>query len=120
MLTRRLNALVEAGLLERQRYSERPPRDEYRLTDRGRDFRPVLLAMLAFGNRHFAPEGASVEIVDAKTGKPADPVLVDRLTGRPLVSPEFKLAPGPAARESTRRRLATSARGLVDVEGVGP
>ena len=109
MLTRRLNALVEAGLLERRRYSERPPRDEYRLTDRGRDFRPVLLAMLAFGNRHFAPEGASVEIVDAKTGKPADPVLVDRLTGRPLVSPEFKLAPGPAARESTRRRLATSA-----------
>jgi hypothetical protein len=71
-------------------------------------------------NRHFAPEGASVEIVDAKTGKPADPVLVDRLTGRPLVSPEFKLAPGPAARESTRRRLATSARDLLDVEGVGP
>ena len=136
MLTRRLNALVEAGLLERRRYSERPPRDEYRLTDRGRDFdwtvaettdpaarrdfRPVLLAMLAFGNRHFAPEGASVEIVDAKTGKPADPVLVDRLTGRPLVAPEFKLAPGPAARESTRRRLATSARGLLDIEGVGP
>src|SRR3954463_10547745 len=97
MLTRRLKALVEAGLLERRRYSERPPRDEYRLTDRGRDFRPVLLAMLAFGNRHLAPEGASVHIVDAKTGKPADPVLVDRLTGRPLVSPEFKLAPGPAA-----------------------
>src|SRR5215203_4411805 len=102
MLTRRLNALLEAGLLERQRYSERPPRDEYCLTERGRDFRPVLIAMLAFGNRHFAPEGASVEIVDAKTGKPADPMLVDRLTGRPLVSPEFKLAPGPAARKSTR------------------
>jgi hypothetical protein len=47
-------------------------------------------------------------------------VLVDRLTGRRLVSPEFKLAPGPAARESTRRRLATSARDLLDVEGVGP
>ena len=29
MLTRRLNALVDAGLLERRRYSERPPRDEY-------------------------------------------------------------------------------------------
>ena len=100
MLTRRLDALVEAGLLERRRYSERPPRDEYLLTERGRDFRPVLIALVAFGNRHFAPEGASVEIVDAKTGTPADPVLVDRLTGRPLVSPEFKLAPGPAAREA--------------------
>src|SRR6187431_2939241 len=48
MLTRRLHGLVEAGLLERRRYSEHPPRDEYRLTDRGRDFRPVLIAMLAF------------------------------------------------------------------------
>ena len=32
ILTRRLKALVEAGLLERRRYSERPPRDEYVLS----------------------------------------------------------------------------------------
>ena len=38
MLTRRLNALVEGGLLERRRYNQRPPRDEYVLTERGRDF----------------------------------------------------------------------------------
>src|SRR5436305_9679729 len=50
ILTRRLNALVEAGLLERRRYSERPPRYEYLLTERGRDFRPVMQAMLAWGN----------------------------------------------------------------------
>src|SRR5919204_89646 len=60
MLTRRLNALVKGGLLERRRYSERPPRYEYLLTERGRDFRPVLLALLAWGNKHFTPEGASV------------------------------------------------------------
>jgi len=53
ILTRRLVALVDAGLLERHRYSVHPPRDEYRLTPRGRDFRPVLIALLAFGNRHF-------------------------------------------------------------------
>ena len=57
MLTRRLAALVESGLLERRRYSERPPRDEYCLTARGAISRPVLVAMLAWGNRHFAPEG---------------------------------------------------------------
>src|SRR5580700_6781336 len=73
MLARRLTALVEAGLLERRRYSERPPRDEYVLTDRGRDFRPVLLSLLAWGNRHFAPEGASVQLVEAATGAVADP-----------------------------------------------
>src|SRR5215467_11430043 len=78
MLTRRLNALVESGLLERRQYSDRPPRDEYLLTERGRDFRPVLWALLAWGNRHFAPEGPSVVIVDAENGRPADLVLVDR------------------------------------------
>ena len=64
MLTRRLNALVASGLLERRRYSEHPPRDEYVLTARGRDFRMVTVALLTWGNRHFAPEGASVMLVD--------------------------------------------------------
>ncbi|HEX3404512.1 MAG TPA: helix-turn-helix domain-containing protein [Acetobacteraceae bacterium] len=111
MLTRRLTALVEAGLLERHRYSEHPPRDEYRLTARGHDFRPVLLAMLAWGNRHFMPEGPSVLIVDAKSGAAADPVMVDRATGRPLIGPDYVLVPGPAAADSTRRRLASGSRG---------
>ncbi len=49
MLTRRLNSLVEEGMLERRQYCDRPPRSEYILTERGRDFRQVLLAMLAWG-----------------------------------------------------------------------
>jgi DNA-binding HxlR family transcriptional regulator len=106
MLTRRLNALVEAGLLERRRYSERPPRDEYVLTERGRDFRPVLWALLAWGNRHFVPEGPSVLIVDVETGRPADPVLVDRNTGKLMTPDTFRSVPGPAADESTLARFS--------------
>ena len=97
MLTRRLNALVENGLLERRRYSERPPRDEYVLTEKGRDFRPVLWAMLAWGNKHFAPEGPSVVVVDAETGAQADPVMVDRVSGKVMTHPAFRSIPGPAA-----------------------
>ena len=104
MLTRRLNGLVEAGLMERRRYSERPPRDEYVLTERGRDFRPVLLALLAWGNRHFAPEGASVVVVNRETGSEAEPILVDRLTGTPITETAFTTAAGPAADDRTRRR----------------
>ncbi len=103
MLTRRLNALVAGGLLERRRYREHPPRYEYVLTARGRDFRPVLLALLAWGNRHFTPEGKSVLIVDSRTGVEVDPIVVDSATGRPLVEPDFRTAPGPAADERTRR-----------------
>jgi len=119
MLTRRLNALVAAGLLQRYRYSLHPPRHEYLLTERGRDFRQVLLAMFAWGNRHFAPEGASIVIADARTGAQADPILVDRTTGRLIVDPDYVLAPGPAATETVRRRLA-GARGRLLPAGKNP
>ena len=91
MLTRRLKALVAAGLLERRQYCKRPPRDEYVLTERGRDFRPVMLSLMTWGNRHFAPEGSTVQIVHAATGEVADPVLVDRATGLPIDGPDFKV-----------------------------
>ena len=110
MLTRRLNALVEAGLLERRRYSERPPRDEYVLTARGRDFRPVLVALLAWGNKHFAPEGPSVQLVNAKTGATVDPSLVDPATRRPIQEPDYAFVPGPAASEGVRQRYASIGR----------
>jgi len=89
MLTRRLTSLVEAGMLERQRYNEHPPRDEYVLTERGRDFRPVLFALLAFGNKHFPPDDRSVRIVNAKTGEDVIPVLVDPATGQPVDSLDY-------------------------------
>ena len=45
MLTRRLSTLVNGGLLERRCCSQRPPRYEYVLTDMGREFRSVIVAM---------------------------------------------------------------------------
>ena len=53
MLSRRLESLVEAGMLERRAYSEKPLRHEYVLTRRGRDFQPVLTALKAFGEQHY-------------------------------------------------------------------
>ena len=106
MLTRRLKRLVDEGLLVRRRYSTRPPRYEYRLTERGRDFQPVLIAFLAWGNRHFAPEGASVELACRKSGRIAEPVLVDGATGKPLADGDYDLVAGPAAGAWTRERLA--------------
>jgi DNA-binding HxlR family transcriptional regulator len=91
MLTKRLATLVEAGFLVRRRYSDHPPRDEYALTDLGRDFRPVLLAMLAFGNRHFPPDRQTVRIVNTDTGETVEPVLADPKTGRPVDGPGYAI-----------------------------
>src|SRR5256886_17082562 len=120
MLTGRLNALVEAGLLTRRRSCEKPPRDESLLTARGRDFRPVLLALLAWGNRHFAPEGPSVLLVDAKTGAAVDPMLVDPAAGRPINTPDYALIAGPAAGERTRRRYAAARPGAAEGQAATP
>ena len=112
MLTRRLNTLVESGLLERRLYSEKPPRHEYVLTPRGQDFRPVLWALVSWGNKHFPPEGETVVVVDAETGEQADPVLVDSRSGRVLRGPEFTVATVPTAgvRKQKRNASATGER----------
>ncbi|KRA06372.1 winged helix-turn-helix transcriptional regulator [Pseudomonas sp. Root569] len=105
MLTRRLNGLVEAGMLERRAYSERPPRYEYVPTAKGEDFRMVLMALVAWGNRHYAEEGASVEVVERDTGRPVQPVMA---TAEGAVVPldQCLVQAGPAASAGMRKRLA--------------
>jgi DNA-binding HxlR family transcriptional regulator len=83
ILTRRLAALVEAGMLERRRYSERPPRDEYVLTEAGRDYLPVLQALGGWARKHFG-EGAMSDLVDASSGRTITPLVVDSESGVPL------------------------------------
>lgn len=106
ILSKRLAALVETGFLERRPYQQRPVRHEYVLTEMGRDFAPVLTALMAFGNRHFAAEGIASQMVEASTGRAVEPMVVDRQTGLPVDDPRFTLAAGPAAGEATRARVA--------------
>ena len=57
VLASRLKALVVHGVLEPRQYSERPPRQEYLLTPKGRELRPVLLTLYDWGERHVYGEG---------------------------------------------------------------
>jgi len=80
MLTRRLAALTEEGLLEKKRYSDHPPREEYLLTTAGRDFLPVLFIIGAWGRQHRG-EGKLTRFLDAETGTEIKAVAVDEVTG---------------------------------------
>lgn len=82
MLTKRLKALTEDGLLEKRLYSERPPRDEYVLTEAGRDFLPVLMMIGAWAHRHC--DGELARFVDAESGVEIEPVGIDAVTGAKL------------------------------------
>jgi DNA-binding HxlR family transcriptional regulator len=83
ILTRRLAALVDAGMLERRRYNERPPRDEYVLTEAGRDYLPVLQALGGWARKHFG-EGAMSDLIETSSGRTITPLVVDAETGVPL------------------------------------
>jgi DNA-binding HxlR family transcriptional regulator len=90
ILSARLRALVEAGLLAKRRYSERPPRDEYVLTQAGRDFVPILHAIGAWARRQGDAAGYS-RLVDAATGAPIDPVVA--ITGVRRCRSSFPMPP---------------------------
>lgn len=103
VLTRRLAALVAAGVAERIPYREpgRRERHEYRLTEAGRDLRPVILAMLAWGDEHRAGEdGPPVRVEHAGCGAPVHVEL--RCADGHRIGPDSRLrsVPGPGARRA--------------------
>jgi DNA-binding HxlR family transcriptional regulator len=95
VLTDRLGRLVEAGVLERIPYQQRPPRHEYRLTAMGRELAVPLLGLMHWGDRHLAgPAGPPrltrhrgcggelhAELVCATCGEAAGPAGVEVLPG---------------------------------------
>ncbi|CAN7317587.1 winged helix-turn-helix transcriptional regulator [Bosea sp. LjRoot237] len=106
MLARRLKHLTQSGLFERRLYSERPKRYEYVLTDKGRDFFPVVVALIGYANRHLAPEGASLLLAERETQRPIVPIVVDAVTLQPVTAEGATVIAGPRASTELRERLA--------------
>jgi DNA-binding HxlR family transcriptional regulator len=86
VLAKRLERLVDEGLLVKTPYAERPARYEYRLTDKGRAFWDVLAAMWRWGSDWLWTEGKGppVMLVDPQTGSEVRPLVVDEATGKRL------------------------------------
>jgi DNA-binding HxlR family transcriptional regulator len=59
-LSMRLKRLEDAGIVTRQFYEQHPPRAEYVLTEAGEELRPVLKALLTWGERHTRYRAATV------------------------------------------------------------
>lgn len=101
VLTRRLAGLMEAGVVVRVPYREpgRRERHEYRLTEAGRDLRPVILAMLAWGDTHRAGEdGPPMRVEHLGCGEAVRVGL--RCDAGHEITPSTRLrsVPGPGAR----------------------
>ena len=95
ILADRLNQLVQDGVLERRLYNERPQRYEYRLTDKGRDLLPVLLAMMRWGERWAATPGAPITVTHTTCGHDVEPVVTCSECGDELRLGELRVDPIP-------------------------
>src|SRR3954452_5273982 len=95
VLTDRLNRLVEEGILERVRYSERPDRFEYRLTPKGRDLQIALAGLRQWGDKYLSERPR--RIVRRKSDKKlVVAAFVPR--GTPVLrSDEIEIALGPGS-----------------------
>lgn len=107
LLTDRLAALVDCGILQRVRYCERPPRDEYRLTDKGRGLSPALVALMRWGDEWYAGGQPQTVLVHSECGTPID--LAVRCPGCDLevAAPGIAATPGPGAQPGASERSPT-------------
>jgi DNA-binding HxlR family transcriptional regulator len=101
-LSARLDRLCESGVLDKVPYRDNPPRSEYVLTAKGRALQPVVLTLMRWGDEWQRDDQPPTRLIDAGTGRPIDPVLVDRETGRPLSELAVR-AVGPVTEGITRR-----------------
>ena len=85
VLAQRLERLVVEDMVRKVAYEERPPRYEYRLTEKGRDFWGVLAAMWRWASDWmWDDDGPPVVLKDRETGRVVRALVVDEETGEPL------------------------------------
>jgi DNA-binding HxlR family transcriptional regulator len=95
VLTDRLSRLVEAGILRRKAYQERPERYEYRLTRKGVGLWPVIITAMKWGDRYLASEGPPRLILHKDCGGEIDERLHCSRCGAELGPTDVYVEPGP-------------------------
>lgn len=100
VLADRLDRLVQAGIMRRERYQERPDRYEYRLTEKGIDLNDVVLAIKAWGDRWTESAGnRPLEVRHHDCGQVFDAVPVCSECGGRVHARNVRAEPGPGATE---------------------
>jgi DNA-binding HxlR family transcriptional regulator len=98
ILADRLSTLVLHGILRRERYSDRPERFEYRLTEKGLDLYPVLLTIMDWGAKRAG--GKAMELTHKNCGATVMPHLACPECGEHVQARDMRAQPREALRQS--------------------
>jgi DNA-binding HxlR family transcriptional regulator len=111
VLAERLKRLVELGIFRQEQPKPGVERYTYRLTDKGRDLLPVLVALMQWGDKWVFGESCEpIQILDGVRQRPIRKMMVTAADGRPLGISELGFRPGPGADKHTIARFAESKR----------
>jgi DNA-binding HxlR family transcriptional regulator len=105
LLARRLDHLVERGVIERRAYQDRPPRYDYRLAAAGREVMPILMALTAWGDRWVGPEAGPPIRFRHACGEVVEPAVVCPACHEPFTVPTVTPMPGPGHGSAPGTRL---------------
>ena len=101
ILTDRLQKLVDHGVLERRQYQDRPQRYEYRLTQKGIDLSPALVALMRWGDRWLAGDlGPPLVLTHAPCGDALDQSFICWTCDETVAPTAIRSRPGPGARQT--------------------
>ncbi|MCP4328488.1 MAG: helix-turn-helix transcriptional regulator [Alphaproteobacteria bacterium] len=106
VLAERLAKLVRGGVFEKRRAAEDGRSFEYRLTEKGLDLYPVLVALAVWGDRWDGdPLGPRLRLVERDGGRPVPPIAVRDADGRAMRPHQVRVVAGPGAGPETLRLL---------------
>jgi DNA-binding HxlR family transcriptional regulator len=109
VLSSRLSRLHQAGVIQRRRYSDHPPREEYVLTDAGRELAPVLLALKQWGDR-WRRDGVQTAEFTHNCGAQLHAQIVCEACGTPIEFEDLTVTGGthPPAIAATPQQRSTT------------
>jgi DNA-binding HxlR family transcriptional regulator len=103
ILASRLERLTQLGIIERFPLEDRANTDGYRLTLKGEELYPVLVALMQWGDRWLVPDGKPpTKLVEDETGRTLDRIAVRGSKGNALSFRDVRFAPGPGATTTTK------------------
>jgi DNA-binding HxlR family transcriptional regulator len=114
-LTDRLTRLVDEGLLEKRAYQVSPTRFDYVLTEKGRDFYPVLVAMTKWGDRWLSGEnGPPITLHHETCDHDVHAEVVCSHCGQPLRAADTTMRMGPGYPEKLKQHPEARRRFQLD------
>jgi DNA-binding HxlR family transcriptional regulator len=109
VLASRLDLLVKEGLFETRRVNEAGLREEYRLTEKGRDTLPILIALLQWGDRWLqTPATIPMQVIDRRKRQALPRMRPMDSDGNALDLRELDWIPGPGANDSRMAPLVAA------------